>query len=342
MYLAPRIRPIALLVVALALPARAERATPAPRATKATPGVETVLLDEEGLKKIHKFKVFPSLPITFELPAEPELPVRCGDCTVMLSGEKNPKPPPNAPNNLVYVNISFTQRLITVGFLKRQGQQTDGSELELEAMRTNITVKLPNFGFVKIDLEATANPKEATQHVQFTAPGLSAAQALVQQKVEEAVKERDELWEHKSERVRDDGIRRLFFLEHHCDTNSTRTLGEREHHADQIVLEVEEVCWFANRLFVRFQIENRQREAPMQINVVELRAYKENGEVSNLPTRGSAFAGVTSGVPVADFDKPAQGVIEIYTDPKALPHKFLLHVVEMESPGRIIDAGFER
>lgn len=278
---------------------------------------QRILLDQKAIAVIQKFKIAPRLPITIELPAEPELPVRCADCAVSIPG----KPADKKSGNLFLMDVDPPHRLITIQMLKLPGWQPDKTRLELEEIRTAITVRIPAFGLLKIDIEATKDPAEAAQTVIFEAPGLDATQAFVKEQVDAAKKELEEKYAARVKAAANAELRKAWVAKKECDARASSDIF------DLLVVKLVEVCWLEDRTFLVLEIDNREKGAPLAFESVVLKASAGvKGQLSEVPVQGQFLSAL-----VAEFDQPVRVLLEL---PAVSTRSFGVHLAEISARGR--------
>ncbi|WP_342382213.1 hypothetical protein NVS55_40140 (plasmid) [Myxococcus stipitatus] len=306
--------PLLLAAVLLAAPAAQPAASsPAPSGTEESAGtIRSIEIDEAKTSKVYRVRTSISVHAIVELPEDFESPVACGDCAV--------EPPPSAPPEVVEEYKASQALFVLVPqpeqryllIRPKQYPRSMGGVIPDEDFLTTVTIRLKSK--LTLTLQVEYAPKSsADARVVFTLPNRTRETAYVRDLL---AKERAALESQYAERVLQGAHQALLtaLLEpHQCAPSSART------RVDKLVLEVKEICRFGARLFIRFEVENRDRQTAT-LGDVAIVASLNGAAAAELPELGLqfsaqdlAFNGTATGIASADVGDTASriGALEL-------------------------------
>jgi hypothetical protein len=217
-----------------------------PTSPAAKKEARVIPLDETQARTFHTIIVHPSIPAILEFP-EPFLGApSCGDC---VDGSTPPDVLKGADALFLFDLFSAEQY---ISIKPAQYSKRDGGRVPDENFLTTLTVRLQSKVTLTLRIQyGTMDTADA--RVVFTLPNRGAETQFVKDQIAKAKAQLEATY---ADRV-SEGVKREFvraFLEPHSCAPSTR----RERN-ENIVVEVQEICRFGSRGFIRFTIENRHK-----------------------------------------------------------------------------------
>ena len=266
-------------------------------ASSASPvqGTREIVLDEKSTGRVFAVHTAPKVLSTVEFPEELAGRPACGDC------EADPGPDGDALYKLAY---SMQGRYMTVRPNPNARRPRDGET------GTTILVRLEH-ATLTLFIEQTERARADTRLV-FTYPNHSSDTEYI--RVERAKIEAEA--SGKVETMFRGRMLKAMQEPHACVRKSART------RAEDIVLEVKEMCYFGRDIFFLFQVENRGR-VPLEVGAVVV----SRGQNAHDDLGGGRVEG----------DEPSVGAVAVHlADGDALKGPYELSIHEQGGKERVI------
>jgi len=287
------------LLLTASLHAAPPPATPPAGDDTAPRSIRTIEIDASKVSRVYRVRTSIGIPAIIELPEAFEVPVTCGDCVEELPANAPPEAVEDFHKSpaLFLLTTNPEQRYLTLR--PKQYPVSMRGTVPDEDYLTTLTLRLKSHLTLTLQVEYAPRDK-ADARVVFTLPNRTQETAYVRDTL---AKERATLEAQYATRVEEGALQALLnaFVEpHQCAAKSSRT------RADNLVLEVTELCRFGSRLFVRFTVENRSRQTA-ELGDVAVKASLNGAAAMELQLLGRRFTtetlpfGATSvGIAAAD------------------------------------------
>lgn len=296
---APPPAPPAPAPAAAARPPAPKHASPADSADAKE--VRTIAIDEKKAGKVYRIRTAIGYPATIEFPEPFGAPPSCGDC-----GEK--------PGGLFRIDVFADAHYLTIKPRAYPGPQPDGTFVSADEFVTSVNVRLTSMTLtLQVEL---AERDKADARVVFTLPQRGSESAFVRDEIAKARRALDEEYATRVEQGVVAGFLRALSQPHGCTPSSLRSRHE------DLVVEVNELCYFGSAVYARFTVENRGR-APADLADVTLRKGTHSGAAplpdarAYLPQNHLEFQGTVTGVvgvQLPEGEEPARAYELVITE----------------------------
>lgn len=266
--------------------------------------VKEIELDEKRARAIYQLRTAISIPVVVEFPEPLTGAPACGDCADALK--------PGASSALFALQVDPTGNYLVIKPRLYPGIQPDGSTILASDFVTTVTVRMQSLT-ITLRVELTEDKRQADPRVRFVLPNRSTESKFVTESIAKYKAGLDTDFAAKVEGAASEALLRHFLEPHEC-----RSVNSRQR-ADDIVLELRELCRYGRRLYVRFVVENRGRSLFV---IGELAAG-----VGKDKTFEPIEARSLTMLPEVAFQQASEGVVSFEVeDPTA--HSFELRAVE--------------
>jgi hypothetical protein len=256
----------------------------------------------------------------------------CGDCQIVMPRDsatavkERAGEPPRENRNLYRLEEFASERAVLLRLLKKPGLQPDHTEIPLEVFQINLTVHLATGHTVFFLVEAVERASQATGRMEFVLPGKELLAVKEQERLDELKRSGEEQCSRRVAGEADQSLLRALAEAHHCEKRSARTRH------DGVVIEVNEVCWFGNRVFVPFSIENRSPD-PFTVEDVTVLAGR-GGDLRPVAMSGKPF------VARPQIETSTAGALSFVEEAHSPSSNFRLSIVESGGRKREITLEF--
>lgn len=305
----------ALIALALAAPPKAKpppslppsssRALPVDAGVPAVPSLEQagevkeIELDEKRARAVYRIRTALTIPAVVEFPESFAGEPACGDCATKGGA---------ASSALFSLAVDHPGQYLVLKPRVAPGPQADGSVIPASDFVTTVTVRLTSLTLT-LQVELTEDVKAANPRVRFTLPGRAGESKYVADSIAKARAALEAEFASKVEAAGGEQLLRGFLEPHECRAASTRQ------RADDIVLELRELCRFGKRLYVRFGLENRSRAlfvvADVLAGTTDGKAFSQLSSRHLLSLSEVPFQATAEGVVSFDVDEAAGGGFEL-------------------------------
>jgi hypothetical protein len=279
--------------------------------------LKEIELDEKRARAVYRIHTSPAIPAVIDLPER--FTFSCGDC-VDIGGAGA-----QGANSAALFAVKWESRdgtnVLTIKPRTTPGTQPDGTVIAAADFVTTLTIRLQSLT-VTLQVEFTDSPRLADARVRFTLPGRAAETRFIMDSVAKAKAQLEADFAKRVEAAAAEHLLRSILEPHECRSANARA------RADDMVLEVKELCRFGPQVYVRFALENRGRSL---FAVGDVAAGVGDGK-----TYAPAETHSLLTLQEVAFQQAAEGVVSFQLeDPNA--HSFELRLPERGGRNRIIE-----
>jgi hypothetical protein len=262
--------------------------------------VRVIPIDEKRAGKVYRVRTAAGYPAVLEFPEAFAQAPACGDC-----GERG----------LFRLDVFNDAHYVTIKPRVFPGPQPDGSFIAQDEFVTTLNVRLASQLTLTLQIEL-AEREKADARVVFTLPQRGSESAYVRDEITKARKALDDEFATRLDQGVVQAFLRALSQPHNCTSTALRTRHE------DLVVEINELCYFGSAVYFRFTIENRGR-APADLADVALRKGTRGAASpladarAYLPQTRLEFQGTVTGVVGAqlpDGEEPARAYELVITE----------------------------
>ena len=254
--------------------------------------VKEIELDDKRARAVYRIRTAISIPAVIEFPESFVAPPACGDCADATK--------PAQGTALFALQAEAGGNILMVKPRLYPGPQADGSSILASDFVTTITVRLQSL-IITLQIELTEDKKLADTRVRFVLPGRASESRFVAESVAKAKAQLDADFATRIEKAAGEEFLRAFLQPHECRSSRERV------RSDDIVLELQELCRFGRRIYVRFTLENRSRSlfviGDVGVGAGDGKSFSATEASSLLSQQEVAFQQTASGVVSVEGDE---------------------------------------
>jgi hypothetical protein len=273
--------------------------------------VKEIPLDEKRARAVYRIRTAISIPAVVEFPEAFAAAPACGDCADASK--------PGASSALFALQAESNYLVIKPRLYP--GAQADGTFIPATDFVTTVTVRLASLTLT-LQVELTEDKRLADARVRFTLPNRAAESQYISDSITKAKSALEADFATRVEAAASERLLRDFLEPHECRSASARK------RAEDMVLEVKELCRFGRHLYVRFALENRGRALFVLDSVGA--GVGDGASYTALETRH------LSTLPEVPFQQQAEGVVAFQLDDASDARAFELRVTEKGGRNRTV------